>query len=82
MRRVQRCRPLDPYELAWFTSYEITKKKPGEVGILIRDEVQFPFLGKEDDRFIIFLPKMRKVKENLVAYQGMLFNLADANDLR
>ncbi|KYH42654.1 MAG: von Willebrand factor A [Candidatus Bathyarchaeota archaeon B26-1] len=73
---------MNPYELAWFTSYEITKKKPGEVRILIRDEVQFPFLGKEEDRFVIFLPKMKKAKENLVAYQGMLFNLADANDLR
>ncbi|KYH40850.1 MAG: hypothetical protein AYL32_009250 [Candidatus Bathyarchaeota archaeon B26-2] len=72
---------MNPYEFAWFTSYEITKKKPGEVKILIRDEVQFPFLGKDDDGFIIFLPKMRKVKDKFVTYQGMLFDLASANDV-
>jgi len=61
-------------EFAWYTSYDVTGKKPGEVKILLRP-ISYPFLGKDRHGYKIFLPKMRKAGEKIVEYQGTLFNL-------
>jgi hypothetical protein len=67
---------LNLSEFAWYTSYDITGKKPGEVKILLRP-TPYPCLGKDEHGYVIFLPKMRKAGEKIIEYQGSLFNVDD-----
>jgi len=70
---------LNLYEFAWYSSYDITGKKPGEVKILLRRSAPFPFIEKDECGYIICLPRMKRVGRKNVEYQGMLFNLDDEN---
>jgi len=70
---------LNPYEFAWYSSYEITGKKPGEVKILLQHSKPFPALEKDEHGYIIYLPRMKRIGGRNVEYQGMLFNLDDGN---
>ena len=63
------------YDSAWFTSYDLTGKNPGEVKILVRDSIPFPFLNKDESGFIICLPNLKKLRDKTVEYQGMFFDL-------
>jgi len=73
---------LDLYEFAWLTSYDITKLKPGKVQILLKEIVKFPYVTKEEDRFTIFLPKIKRKSGSIVTYQGMNFNLSRKEEVR
>jgi len=68
---------LKLYDSAWFISYEITRKTPGEVKILVRDSIPFPFLDRDEQGFVICLPNLRKLGGKTVEYQGMIFDLED-----
>jgi len=65
---------LNLSDYAWYTSYEITKKKLGEVKVLLR-RVPYPYLGRDEYGYIIFLPKMSVLSENAIEYQGEAFNI-------
>ena len=65
------------YDSAWFISYDLTGKEPGEVRIRVRDSIPFPFLERDDYGFVICLPDVKKLKGGLLEYQGMIFNPRD-----
>jgi len=65
------------YESAWFISYDLTGKEPGEIKILVRDSIPFPFLEKDKYGFVICLPNVKKLKDGALEYQGMIFNSRD-----
>jgi len=65
---------LDFFEYAECTSFQITKKEHNEVKILLRDKLSFPVLGKDEHGYIMYMPEPRKTDNDLISYQGMLFN--------
>lgn len=69
------------YDTAWFISYDLTGKEPGELKILMRDSTPFPFLEKDDLGFVMYLPKVRKREDGRLEYQGMLFDARDESQL-
>jgi len=67
------------YESAWFTAYDLTMKEPGELRVLVRDSIPFPFLTRDKHGFVICLPNLKKLGDKQVGYQGMNFDLEDEN---
>ena len=65
------------YESAWFISYDLTGKEPGEIKILVRDSIPFPFLEKDEYGFVICLPNAKKLKGGALEYQGIIFDPRD-----
>ncbi len=65
------------YESAWFISYDLTGKEPGEVKILVRDSIPFPFLERDEYGYVICLPNVKKLKNGALEYQGMVFDPRD-----
>jgi len=65
---------LDFFDYAWATSFQITKKKHEDVKVLVRDDVAFPILGKDNVGYVICIPEPRRVSENTVNFQGLLLN--------
>ena len=61
------------------TSFQITKKPHNSVKILIRNNIDFPVLGKDGGGHTICLPEPRKINTSFVGFQGMIFDLN--NDL-
>jgi len=70
------------YESAWFISYELTGKEPGEIRILVRDSIPFPFIERDDYGFVICLPNVKKLKNRMLEYQGMLFDPKDETQIQ
>jgi Mg-chelatase subunit ChlD len=68
---------LDFFDYAWATSFQITKKKHEDVKVLVRDDVVFPVLGKDNAGYVICIPEPKRVSENIVNFQGLLL---DANN--
>jgi hypothetical protein len=68
---------LDFFEYAWSTSFQITKKKHEEVKILVRNDVAFPVLGKDDNGYVICLPEPKTVSKNMVEFQGLRLNASN-----
>jgi len=67
------------YESAWFTAYDLTMKEPGELRVLVRDSIPFPFLTRDKHGFVICLPNLKKLGDKQVGYQRMNFDLEDEN---
>ena len=65
---------MDFFDYAWATSFQITKKKHEDVKVLVRDDVAFPILGKDNVGYVICIPEPRRVSENTVNFQGLLLN--------
>jgi len=70
------------YESAWFISYDLTGKEPGEIRILVRDSIPFPFLEKDEYGFVICLPNVKKLKGGALEYQGMIFDPRDEGQIQ
>jgi len=70
------------YESAWFISYDLTGKEPGEVKILVRDSIPFPFLEKDEYGFVICLPNVKKLRDGTLKYQGMIFDPRDETQIQ
>jgi len=70
------------YESAWFISYDLTGKEPGEVKILVRDSIPFPFLEKDEYGFVICLPNVKKLRDGTLEYQGMIFDPRDETQIQ
>jgi hypothetical protein len=62
---------------AWFIAYDLTGKEEGELRILVRDSIPFPFLTRDEQGYVICLPNLRKVQDDVVEYHGMFLNLRD-----
>jgi len=65
------------FESAWFFAYDLTGKEQGTFKILVRDNIPFPFLSMDEFGYVICLPNIKKVQDEVVEYSGMLFNLKD-----
>jgi len=70
------------YDSAWFISYDLTGREPGEVKILMRDSIPFPFLKLDDHGFVICLPKVKKLDNGMLMYQGITFNPRDESQIQ
>jgi len=70
------------YDSAWFISYDLTGKEPGEVKILMRDSIPFPFLKLDEYGFVICLPKVKKLDNGMLMYQGITFNPRDESQIQ
>jgi hypothetical protein len=64
-------------ESAWFIAYDLTGKEQGELRILVRDSIPFPFLTRDEQGYVICLPNLKKVQDDVVEYHGMFLNLKD-----
>ena len=70
------------YESAWFISYDLTGKEPGEVRLLVRDSIPFPFLEKDEYGYVICLPNVKKLKDGMLEYEGMIFDPKDEGQIQ
>jgi len=70
------------YDSAWYISYDLTGKEPGEIRILVRDSIPFPFLEKDEYGFVICLPNLKKLKGGILEYQGMIFDSKDEGQIQ
>jgi hypothetical protein len=68
---------LDFFDYAWASSFQITKKKHEDVKILVRDDVTFPVLGKDDKGYVICLPEPKTKGRTVVQFQGLRLNLGN-----
>jgi len=68
---------LKLYESAWFLAYDLTGIEPDSLKILIRDSTPFPFLTMDQVGFVLCLPNLKKIDEDVVEYQGMTLSLKD-----
>ncbi len=62
------------FEYVWLTSFQITRKSHEEVRILLRDDVQYPTLGKEKHGYVICVAKPKKRKDGQISYLGLTFD--------
>jgi len=73
---------LDFYEYAWTNTFQITRKKQEEIKILLRDNISFPILGKDDQGYIVCLAKPKILRNSLVGLHGMVFDSKNAEQRR
>jgi len=69
---------LDFYDYAWTNTFQITRKKREEIKILLRDNITFPILGKDDQGYVICLAKPKILGKGLVSLHGMVFDSKNA----
>jgi len=69
---------LDFYDYACTNTFQITRKKREEIKILLRDNISFPILGKDDQGYVICLAKPKILRNNLVGLHGMVFDSKNA----
>jgi len=65
---------LDLFEYVWLTSFQITKKNHEEIKILLRDDVKYSSLGREERGYVISLAKPKKRKDGKISYLGLIFD--------
>lgn len=65
---------MDFFDYAWATSFQITKKKHEEVKVLVRDDVMFPILGKDNEGYVICIPEPKRISKDTVNFQGLILN--------
>ena len=65
------------FDYAWFNSFQITKRKQSSVKILFRKAVP-PLLSKDELGYVLYLPKLGRVRGKRPEYQGIPFNLEEA----
>ena len=68
---------MDFYDYACATSFQITKKKRDEIKILLRDNISFPILGKDEIGYVVCLAKPKRIHDDHISLQGMLFDSKD-----
>ena len=66
---------LDFYDYAWTNTFQITRKKREELKILLRDNISFPILGKDERGYVICLAKPKRLRDSLVSLHGIVFDL-------
>jgi len=64
-------------ESAWYLSYDITGKDAGAVKVLVRESIPFPFLRKDDYGYVVCLPNLRRLGQETIEYQGIVFDIAN-----
>lgn len=69
---------MDFYDYACMNTFQITRKKREEIKILLRDNISFPILGKDDQGYVICLAKPKILRNNLVGLHGMVFDSKNA----
>ena len=69
---------MDFYDWAWTNTFQITRKKQEEIKILLRDNISFPILGKDDKGYVICLAKPKILRKSLVGLHGMVFDSKNA----
>ena len=69
---------MDFYDYACTNTVQITRKKHEEIKILLRDNISFPILGKDDQGYAIYLAKPKILRNNLVGLHGMVFDSKNA----
>ena len=65
---------MDFFDYAWATSFQITKKKHEDVKVLVRNDMDFPILGKDSVGYVICVPEPRRVRNGLVSFEGLTLN--------
>ena len=65
---------MDLFEYVWLTSFQITRKSHEEVKILLRDDAQYPTLGREKRGYVICIAKPKRRKDGRISYLGLLFD--------
>jgi len=68
---------LDFYDYAWTNVFQITRKKREELKFLLRDNISFPILGKDEGGYVICLAKPKCLRDSLVSLHGMIFDSKD-----
>lgn len=66
---------MDLFEYAWLTSFQITKKDHDQVKILLRDDVKYPMLGKDQRGQVVYLAKPKRRPDGFMSYLGLIFDL-------
>ena len=69
---------MDFYDWAWTNTFQITRKKQEEIKILLRDNISFPILGKDDQGYVICLAEPKILRKSLVGLHGMVFDSKNA----
>ena len=72
---------MNLHEFVWYSSYDITGRKPGEVKVLLRD-VPYPFIGKDKCSYAIYVPRIRLLGDDSMEYQDARFSFDDKVELR
>ncbi|MEM4704121.1 MAG: hypothetical protein QXJ02_03550 [Candidatus Bathyarchaeia archaeon] len=62
---------MEFFDYAWATSFQITKKKHEDVKILVRNDVRFPLLGKDNYGYVICLPEPKEISSKEAEFQGL-----------
>lgn len=62
------------FDFAWSTSFQITKKRPDEIKILLQDNLKYPYLGKDSKGYVIHLIKPKRSNKSHINFQGLKFN--------
>jgi hypothetical protein len=60
----------------------LTGREPGEIKILVRDSVPFPFLERDERGYVICLPNLKKLESGILKYQGMIFDPKDESQIQ
>ena len=69
---------MDFYDYAWTNTFQITRKKREELKILLRDNISFPILGKDEQDYVVCLAKPKRLRDGLVSLHGMIFDSKNA----
>jgi hypothetical protein len=73
---------LDFFDFAWSTAVQITKMPSNALKILLHDDLRYPYLGKDSVGLVLHLVKPKKLKDNIVHFQGLKLNLQDPTHSR
>jgi len=66
---------LDFFDYAWTTTFQITKKGPENLKILLKDSINYPKIRVDKHGYVLYFAVPRKTGKNLVFFQGMRLNL-------
>ena len=66
---------MDFFDYAWTTTFQITKKGPENLKILLKDSINYPKIRVDKHGYVLYFVVPRKTGKNLVFFQGMRLNL-------
>lgn len=66
---------MEFHDFVWTVLHQVTSKEPKETRILIHEDLSFPYLGRDRYGYVLHLVKPRKLKKNIVSFQGLHLNL-------
>jgi len=73
---------LDFFDFAWSTAVQITKMPSNKLKILLHDDLRYPYLGKDSMGLVLHLVKPKRLKSNMVHFQGLKLNLQNPTHSR